>query len=70
MKKHDFTTIDEKVTKACTFSSDNFVHRLIQNKTDGKLVEYGSGQQVRTALSRKYVYLERDKFEFDIYLIQ
>lgn len=26
------------------FSSDNFVHRLVQNKTDGKLVEYGSGQ--------------------------
>lgn len=28
-------------------STDNFVHRLIQNKTDGKLVEYGSGQEVR-----------------------
>ena len=28
------------------FDTDNFVHRLIQNKTDGKLVEYGPGQQV------------------------
>lgn len=58
------------MTKACTFSSDNFVHRLIQNKTDGKLVEYGSGQQVRRALSRKDVYLKSEKVEFDIYLIQ
>ena len=58
------------MTKACTSSSDNFVHRLIQNKTDGKLVEYGSGQQVKRALSRKYVSLKSDKVEFDIYLIQ
>ena len=28
------------------FLPDNFVHRLIQNKTDGKLVQYGSEQQV------------------------
>ncbi|XP_068678802.1 BRCA1-associated protein-like isoform X2 [Montipora foliosa] len=27
------------------YSGDNFVHRLIQKKTDGKLVEYGLGQE-------------------------
>lgn len=71
MKNHASAAIDQKVTKAFTSSLDNFVHRLIQNKTDGKLVEFGSGQQVRTALSGKfYVYLKSDKFEFDINLIQ
>ncbi|KAJ7388720.1 hypothetical protein OS493_035998 [Desmophyllum pertusum] len=47
---------------------DNFVHRLIQNKTDGKLVEYGSGEQVMDdekmdSLTLEYTYLLTSQLE-------
>lgn len=50
------------------YTGDNFVHRLIQNKTDGKLVEYGSGQQVMgeekmDSLTLEYTYLLTSQLE-------
>ncbi|PFX20461.1 BRCA1-associated protein [Stylophora pistillata] len=50
------------------YTGDNFVHRLIQNKADGKLVEYGTGQQVADeekmdSLSLEYTYLLTSQLE-------
>jgi len=50
------------------YTGDNFVHRLIQNKTDGKLVEYGSGQEVMDeekmdSLTLEYTYLLTSQLE-------
>jgi len=50
------------------YTGDNFVHRLIQNKADGKLVEYGSGQQVMDeekmdSVTLEYTYLLTSQLE-------
>lgn len=50
------------------YAGDNFVHRLVQSKTDGKLVEYGSGQEVMDeekmdSLTLEYTYLLTSQLE-------
>ncbi|XP_028519639.1 BRCA1-associated protein isoform X2 [Exaiptasia diaphana] len=51
------------------YTGDNYVHRLIQNKTDGKLVEYGPGrdqlgdEEKLDSLTLEYTYLLTNQLE-------
>lgn len=65
---HHTYSLELGTRRVWDYTGDNFVHRLIQNKTDGKLVEYGSEQQVADeekmdSLSLEYTYLLTSQLE-------